>query len=226
MEGKIITIEGTDCSGKETQSKLLCERLEKEGLDVYRTSFPMYDTPTGEIIGGCYLGKDCFGGGYFPEGANNVDYKVASLYFAADRRYNYLKVLKKEIDAGKVIVLDRYIESNMAHQGGKIKSIEGRLKAYGFLYKLEYELLELPKPDMTIFLYMPYEYSIKLRNKRKEAPDQHESSSEHLKNSEKAYLELASIYDFERIDCVKDGNIRTPEEISNEVYKKVRRLIK
>ena len=81
MNGKIITIEGTDCSGKETQSKLLYDKLIKDGIDVYRTSFPMYDTPTGRIVGGCYLGKEYLGEPYFEEGANNVDYKVASLYF-------------------------------------------------------------------------------------------------------------------------------------------------
>lgn len=226
MKGKIITIEGTDCSGKETQSKLLYERLVNEGIDVYRTSFPMYDTPTGRIVGGCYLGKEYLGKPYFEEGANNVDYKVASLYFAADRRYNYLNILKKELESGKIIILDRYIESNMAHQGGKIIDKDERYKAYEFLHKLEYELLELPKPDMTIFLYMPYEYSIKLRNNRNEKPDQHEMSVEHLKHAENAYLELESIYNFERINCVENEIIKTPEEISNEVYKKIRKLIK
>lgn len=226
MKGKIITIEGTDCSGKETQSKLLYERLVNEGIDTYRTSFPMYDTPTGRIVGGCYLGKEYLGKPYFEEGANNVDYKVASLYFAADRRYNYLNILKKELESGKIIILDRYIESNMAHQGGKIIDKEERYKAYEFLHKLEYELLGLPKPDMTIFLYMPYEYSIKLRNKRNEKPDQHEMSVEHLKHAENAYLELESIYNFERINCVENEIIKTPEEISNEVYTKIKKLIK
>lgn len=226
MNGKIITIEGTDCSGKETQSKLLYDKLIKDGIDVYRTSFPMYDTPTGRIVGGCYLGKEYLGEPYFEEGANNVDYKVASLYFAADRRYNYLNILKKELEKGKTIILDRYIESNMAHQGGKILDDKERFEAYKFLHKLEYELLELPKPDITIFLYMPYEYSIKLRNKRNEKPDQHEMSVEHLKHAEIAYLELEKIYAFERINCVSNGVIRTPDEISEEVYTKVKRLIK
>ena len=90
MKGKIITIEGTDCSGKETQSKILYENLVKEGYEVYRDSFPMYDTPTGKIIGGCYLGKEHMGKPYFEEGADKVDYKVAALYFAADRRCNYI----------------------------------------------------------------------------------------------------------------------------------------
>ncbi len=226
MKGKIITIEGTDCSGKETQSKLLYERLKKDGIDVYRDSFPMYDTPTGKIIGGSYLGKESIGKPLFEEGASNVDYKVASLYFAADRRYNYLKKLKNILNSGKTIILDRYVESNMAHQGGKILDNQERYNAYEFLHTLEYALLELPKPDMTLFLYMPYEYSIKLRNNRSEKPDQHESDMDHLKHAEQAYLELENIYKFERINCVEEGIIKTPEEISNEVYNKVKKIIK
>lgn len=88
MKGKIIVIEGTDCSGKETQTSLLVQRLSKEGKKIERVSFPSYDTPTGKIVGGAYLGKSYIGEGYFPEGAANVDPKVASLYYAADRRYN------------------------------------------------------------------------------------------------------------------------------------------
>ena len=226
MKSKIITIEGTDCSGKETQSKLLYDKLLSDGIDVYRTSFPMYDTPTGKIVGGPYLGKENLGEPLFEEGASNVDYKVAALYFAADRRYNYLNILKKELDAGKILILDRYIESNMAHQAGKLKDAKKRYEAYEFLHQLEYRLLELPRPDMTLFLYMPLEYSIMLRNNRAEKPDQHEMDTNHLKNAERAYLELENLYNFERINCVNNGIIRTPEEISEEVYSKAKKLIR
>ena len=72
---------------------------------------------------------------------------------------------------------------------------------------------------------MPYEYSVKLRNQRNEKPDQHEMSIEHLKHAERAYLELEKIYGFERINCVDNGKIRTPSNISNEVYAKVKKLV-
>ena len=85
--GKIILIEGTDCSGKETQSKMLIDALKEEGYQVESFDFPHYDSPTGRIIGGPYLGKKEICDGWFPEGAANVDAKVASLYYAADRRY-------------------------------------------------------------------------------------------------------------------------------------------
>jgi dTMP kinase len=71
---------------------------------------------------------------------------------------------------------------------------------------------------------MPYEYSIKLRNERGEKPDQHEMDVNHLKHAEQAYLELESIYHFERVNCVENDRIKTPKEISEEVYRKVKRL--
>ena len=86
--GKIILIEGTDCSGKETQSNILEENLIKDGYKVFKMSFPVYDSPTGKIVGGPYLGKESISSGWFKEGANNVPAKVASLYYAADRLYN------------------------------------------------------------------------------------------------------------------------------------------
>ena len=94
MRGKIIVIEGTDCSGKETQSKLLVKRLTEKGIKCASFSFPMYDTPTGRIVGGAYLGKPEICDGYFKEGAPNVDPKVSCLYYAADRKYNIDKALR------------------------------------------------------------------------------------------------------------------------------------
>ena len=92
MSGKIIVIEGTDCSGKETQAKLLEKRLNDLGKKSINFSFPMYDTPTGKIVGGSYLGKKEIGDSLFKEGAINVDPYVGCLYYAADRKYNMKKI--------------------------------------------------------------------------------------------------------------------------------------
>ena len=86
MKGKIIVIEGTDCSGKETQTSLLVQNLKKQGRKIERLSFPDYDSPTGKIVGGPYLGRTGMGESFFKEGAAAVDPKVAALYYAADRR--------------------------------------------------------------------------------------------------------------------------------------------
>lgn len=218
MKGRIIVIEGSDCSGKETQTSLLVQRLKKEGHKVERFSFPMYDTPTGKIVGGSYLGKDYIGNCVFPEGAVAVDPKVAALYYAADRRYN-IQIIKDVLDSGVDVVIDRYVESNMAHQGGKILDKEERLKLYEWLGTLEYDLLELPKPDLTIFLYMPYKKVCELIANRSESSDENEKSSVFLLNSERAYLELAQLHNYKKIECVNnDGKLRDILDIHEEVY--------
>ena len=219
---KIIVIEGTDCSGKETQSKMLLDRLNSEGLNSLYMTFPAYDTPTGKIVGGSYLGKESIGPCLFPEGAVNVDAKVASLYYAADRLYNKPVIEEKLNDYN--LIIDRYVESNMAHQGSKIMDKEKRLEMYNFLDSLEYDLLKLPRPDIIIFLYMPYEQACILKKNRTEL-DQHELNPDHLKHAEECYLELSKLHNYIKIDCVKDGVIRSKEDISEEVYQKVKSKI-
>lgn len=223
MIGKLIVIEGTDCSGKGTQSNLLYERLLNEKYKVYKTSFPMYDTPTGRIVGGPYLGKEHICLGWFKEGANNVPAKVASLYYAADRLYN-IDIINEKLNEGYIVILDRYVTSNMGHQAGKIKNKEERLEMFKWLEKLEYDLLELPKPDIKIFLHMPYEYSKNLQKNREEL-DEHEKSEENITNAEKAYLELSNIYDFTKIECIKENKLRTIEDIQEEIYNIVKKDI-
>ena len=224
MKGKLIVIEGTDCSGKETQSKLLVERLEKEGKKVVRVSFPMYDTPTGAIVGACVLGKPHMceellkeNHGFFKEGGGNIDELAALCYYAADRRYN-LPIINKYLEEGYIVIADRYVTSNMAHRGGLIKDKEKRLEIYKKIEKLEYEIMELTKPDKTILLYMPYEQACVLKQKRGEAPDEVESNEEYLRLGEKAYLELADLYGYSIVNCSLDGNIRSIEEIHKDVY--------
>lgn len=225
MKGKIIIIEGTDCSGKQTQSERLTENLinvlNKKAI---KFQFPRYDTPTGKIIGGPYLGKASICPGFFEEGASNVPGKVAALYFAADRLYNIGEVLEY-VDKGYYVILDRYVESNMAYQGGKIENDKARHEMYRFLEKLEYDLLGLPKADIKIFLHMPYEYACELKRNRQEAPDQLESDEHGLKTAEKAYLEIAKMYSFKTISCVKNNKIKSIDEISKEVFDYVKEKI-
>ena len=212
---KFIVIEGTDCSGKETQSKLLVESLLKQNKKAIYLTFPNYNSPTGKIIGGPYLGKEEICESYFKEGASRVDAKVASLYFAADRYYNLQQIIDY-LDKNYIVIMDRYVSSNMAHQGGKIKDKEQRQEMYQWLEKLEYELLGLIKPDITIFLHMPSEYTKDLK-KNRISLDEHEKDEEHLKQAELAYLELKDKYNFITIDCIKNNRIKTIEEIHNEI---------
>jgi dTMP kinase len=216
MRGKMIVVEGTDCSGKETQTSLLVQRLKKQGRKVERLSFPAYDTPTGKIVGGPYLGKQYICEGYFPEGAANVDPKVAALYYAADRKYNMTKV-EEYLEKGYYVILDRYTTSNLAHQGSKIKDPDERFNMYQWIDKLEYWLLRLPKPDLTIFLHMPLKYSLQLRKNRKQI-DEHEKDEDYLRQSEECYIELSELYNWSKVECIKDEKIRSIEDINDEIY--------
>ena len=219
--GKLIVIEGTDCSGKQTQTEKLVEYLNNNGIKTKKMSFPMYDTPTGKIVGGPYLGKDYICDGFFPEGAAHVDPKVASLYYAADRKYN-IKKIEEALNEGYNVILDRYVESNMAHQAGKILDPIEQSEMINWLDKLEYTFLELPRPDMTIFLHMPYEFSLKLRLNRAEKGDQHETSKEHMICAENTYLLLAKRYMYDTVKCVdENGNLKTIDNISKEIQKLV-----
>lgn len=233
MRGKLIVIEGTDCSGKETQTLLLEKKLNSFNIKTKHLSFPMYDTPTGEIIATCYLGKEEYCNklfkdninGLFEEGASNVDYLTSSLYYAADRRYNSNKITEL-LNNGINVILDRYIYSNLAHQGGKISSGESRYAFYKKMELLEFEILEIPKPDKVIFLYVPYDVALELKKNRQEKADQHEMSKEHLVNAEHSYFELADLYKFDIINCAPDNNMRSMESINEELYSKVELLVK
>jgi len=224
MRGKLIVIEGTDCSGKETQSKLIIERFKKENIEFKYFSFPNYDSPTGKIVGGPYLGKEYICKGWFPETAPLVDPKVSSLYYAADRRYN-IGIVNDLLDKGINVILDRYFYSNMAHQGGKIQDKEERLKMYKWIETLEIDLLELPIPDIKIFLHVPFDISLKLKQNREESLDENESNKQHLIDAENSFLEIAEIYGFETIKCYENDDILSIEDINNMIYENMKATI-
>lgn len=222
MQGKIIVVEGTDCSGKETQSKLLEERLNSIGKKCVRFDFPNYESPTGKIIGGAYLGKPEIGPSFFKEGAVNVEPHVVCLYYAADRKYA-MPEIEKYLNDDYYVILDRYTTSNLAHQGSKIHDKDERFNMYQWIDKLEYWLLGLPKPDKTIFLHVPLENTLELRKNRKSI-DEHEKSPEYLKRAEESYLELSELYNWDKIECIRNNKLRSVEDINNEIMKIIEKM--
>ncbi len=222
MKGKIIVVEGTDCSGKETQSKLLEERLNSIGKKCVRFDFPNYESPTGRIIGGAYLGRPEIGPSFFKEGAVNVEPHVVCLYYAADRKYA-MPEIEKYLNDDYYVILDRYTTSNLAHQGSKIHDKDERFNMYQWIDKLEYWLLGLPKPDKTIFLHVPLENTLELRKNRKSI-DEHEKSPEYLKRAEESYLELSELYNWDKIECIRNNKLRSVEDINNEIMKIIEKM--
>ena len=223
-KGKLIVFEGSDCSGKSTQINLLIDKLKSLGRGVVTLDFPNYSTPTGKIV------RRYLDGEFGP--ANDVPAKIASIFYAEDR-FASKGFIQDELDKGNVTILDRYVESNMGHQGGKIEDISKREKFFEWLRELEYENFELPKPDAVVFLYMPHEVSQELMKNRERKSefhpgadklDGHEGCKEHLKNAEKAYLHLAKLYGWVMINCAPDGtmaSLKTPEEIHEELWEKL-----
>jgi len=232
--GKIILIEGTDSSGKKTQTELLLNKFKKEKISCETISFPDYNTPTGRIVGQCYLGKKDLGQELGWEGdyswlgdADKADPKVISLFYAADRKAAVSKI-EKTVNSGKHLIIDRWVESNMGHQGGKSKTLEEREEIINYIKSLEYGLLKLPKPDLTIFLYMPTEIAFELRKKRDNGSlnlDGHETNFNHLKNAEKTYLYLSQKYNWVKINCVENKKLKTKQEVHKEVYQHIRNVL-
>ena len=229
MPGKIISIEGGDGSGKETQTRILFERLNREGYTCEKMSFPRYNTPTGRIIGQCYLGKKDLGEGdvaWFGD-PTKVNPRIASSYYAIDR-LAALPEIEEIIDSGKHLILDRWIESNMAHQASKEIGFPKRSEIKNFIHTLEYDTFKLPKPDITIFLDIPFNVARELAERRGIELDGHESDLEYLKNTNKVFKELSKVYSWEKIECTPNGTIdslRNPEDIGEEVYQKVEERI-
>lgn len=171
--------------------------------------------------------------GWFKEGAPAVDPEVACLYYAADRKYS-LPNINRFLDEGTNIVFDRYTYSSMAHQGGKISDPEERNKMFEWIAKLEFDFLGLPHSDARIFLHMPTDYAAILKKERSEALDEHEKDPNHLYNAEKAYIEIARKYAFNTIESIRENHVNEPlkediktlDEISDEVYSCVKKVLK
>lgn len=211
--GKIIVIEGTDGSGKETQSQLLVQYLKKKGKKVVEFSFPMYESPTGEIFKNYVLGKN--GVSLFKEGYEALDPEVVCLYTAADRKYNSKKI-QEYLDQDYFVILNRYTSSNMAHQGSKYSDSEERFYMYQWIDKLEYWLLKLPKPDYTFLLNIPYDHRMEWKEKQISF-DFDQKTKEKEDRTLEAYLELAGLYHWDVIDCVKGTGSKSIEEIRQEI---------
>lgn len=222
--GKLIVIEGTDSSGKETQTKKLYERLANEVEKVRKISFPNYESPACEPVK-MYLA------GAFGDNALNVNPYPVSTMFAIDRYASYKMDWESFYNAGGIIVTDRYTTSNMVHQASKIENIDEKSKYLGWLEDLEYNKMGIPKPDLVIFLNMPTETAVKLMEARKnkitgeEKKDIHEKDTSYLKKSYDNACDIAKKYNWQEIKCVENKRLKTIEEIGEEIYTLVKEIL-
>src|SRR5581483_11269210 len=223
QQGMFIVIEGTDGSGKSTQYALLKERLERDGHDVVTVKFPRYDEPSS------YFVREYLGGSY--GSVDEVGPYTASLFYALDR-YQASFEIRKALETGKTVLCDRFTPANMAHQGTKFAHAEQRRGYFIWLDNIEYEVLGIPRPSLTLVLNTPLEtilerLSNKARSSTHIAKDVHEADSEHIRKSLEVYQELCRLFpkDFTQVDCVRGDKPLSIEEVASLVWEKVAPLL-
>lgn len=220
---KIFVIEGTDGSGKQTQTELTYTKLKKDNIPVFRTSFPNYESKSSEPVK-MYLN------GELSTNANDIKEKPASVLYAVDRFITYTTMIKPYYeDDSTLILLDRYVSSNLLHQGAKIiarnEPYENLDEYQKWLYNLEFEDIGIPKPSKVFFLYLPAKEAIKAMDTRKnkitheDKKDIHESDNSHIFNAAKSGYYLANKLGWNIINCLdSNGDRRSPEDINEEIY--------
>ena len=215
--GKLIVIEGTDVSGKSTQFRLLTQRLEQEGRAFRQLEFPQYSEPSSALIK-MYLG------GEFGTKPSDVNSYAASVFFAVDRYASYKKVWGQWYEDGGLVLSARYTTSNAVHQASK-EPVEKQLDFLGWLYEFEYEKMGLPRPDLVIYLDVPTDFTEKMMRSREAATntsaDIHEQDLEYLATCRRTGKAAAAYYGWTVINCVKDDQMRSIEDIQEEIYRHV-----
>ena len=212
--GKLIVIEGTDGSGKSTQFKLLTERVAREGYEFQRLVFPQYQEESSALIR-MYLG------GQFGTKPSDVNAYAASAFYAVDRYASYKKVWGHWYENGGLVLSDRYTTSNAVHQASK-EPEEKQAEFLKWLYEFEYDKLGLPAPDLTIYLDVPTDFTEKMMRSREAATnthaDIHEQDLTYLATCRRTGKAAAAFYNWTVIDCVRDGAMRSIEDIHEEIY--------
>lgn len=224
--GIFIVLEGTDGSGKTEQFKRLLKRFQKEGLTYQTVDFPQYGQPSAYFI-------EEYLNGHYGNWQEVGPYR-ASIFYALDRFHKAAEI-REWLRQGKIVLANRYMASNLGHQGAKIKNKKERRKFFRWLYDLEYRILGIPKPNLNLFLHVPAEIAYQLvakKGKREylkgKKRDIHEQDLQHLKLAEKAYLEAIKMFprDFLLIECVSKQKLLSIEEISAIIWGIVKNIIK
>lgn len=214
--GKLIVLEGIDGSGKGTQTKLLTERLAREGLETASLSFPQYGKKSAGLI------EEYLNGKY-----GDVDPYAASLFYAVDRFDASVKI-RKLLAEGRIVVLDRYVDSNAGHQGAKIPDETARGQFLEWLYDIEYRILGVPKPDIVLILTIDpktAQSNVGKKHARQylEAGKTHdilEADTTHLENAQDSYLWLAKRHPENHVvvECMNSGELMSPGKIHEKIW--------
>lgn len=218
--GKLIIIEGTDGSGKHTQTELLYKKLKeiKGEEKVKKISFPNYESKASEPVK-MYLA------GEFGKTVESVNAYAASVLYSVDRFASFKTEWEEFYNNDGIVISDRYTISNMIHQVPKILDENEKEKYLEWLVDLEWEKIGIPKPNIVFFLDIPFEFSQKLMKNREnkitgeKEKDIHEKDKNYLKNAYDVAKELSVKYEWNVISCINEDKLRTIEDINNELLK-------
>ncbi len=219
--GKLIVIEGTDGSGKSTQFQKLTQRLKAEGTEFKTLVFPQYNKASSALIR-MYLG------GEFGSSPSDVNAYAASAFYAVDRYASFKQDWGQWYDNGGIIVSDRYTTSNAVHQASK-EPVEKQPEFLKWLYEFEYDKLGMPCPDLTIYLDVPTSFTEKLMRHREQETnthaDIHEQDMNYLATCRETGRRAAKFYGWNVVQCVRDDEMRSIEDIHEEIYSLVKKCL-
>lgn len=222
MKGKIIVIEGIDGSGKNTQANHIAAYAKENGFKVEKISFPAYeDTFFGKEVGNYLNGT--FGG------LDEIHPKLTAMLYAGDRFEKKEHILRR-LNEGYLLIIDRYVPSNIVHQAAKLEGDE-REQMVDWIEELEYQVYGMPKPDMIVFLDVPPETSKKLvltKDKRSytdKKQDLHEENQSYLEKVYDYFCEMADRKKWQHIKCFSDESMRTEEDIMNDILVSIKPLL-
>lgn len=215
MSGKLIVFEGTDGSGKSTQFRLLCDRLQAGGIPFHRLVFPQYQEPSSALLK-MYLN------GEFGSRPADVNPYAASSFYAVDRYASWKKVWQPIYEEGTLILSDRYTTSNAVHQGSKLSPAD-QPAFFDWLFDFEYRKLGLPAPDLVIYLDMPTGEATRLLRAREASThtsgDIHETDAGYLALCRQTALGAAEHYGWRKVSCVDAaGGMRSIQDIHREIW--------
>ena len=222
-KGKIIVLEGSgDGIGKTTQYEKLKSHLKSDGYNIYTHHFPSYNTYQGKPV-------EKYLSGEYGNPNELSPYFINSLY-AIDRAITWKEEMKQNYEKGDIILLDRYNTSSIIYQASTIDNIEERKKFIDYIIDFEYNKLEIGIPDKVIFLHAPFDLTTKLRNERLSNEgiqnDVHESNLDYMKKVYDNAMFVADYLNWEMVKCNDNDKMKSIEEIHEDVYKRVRKMIK
>ena len=226
MPGTLIVLDGADGAGKATQTRLLVDRLSAEGYVVHTLDFPQYtQNHFGRLLRECLDGKR---GDFIA-----TDPRIASTLYAADR-YESSATIREWLEAGAVVILDRYVSSNMLHQGAKIFDEEELSNFLTWLDAMEHGIFAIPRPDVIVYLDVPFAVRKKLKAEAVAAGkhgtevkvDQAEANDQHQQDSEENAKRLVALHnEWRTVVCVDGETLLTREAIHEQVYETVKPIL-